>query len=52
LSELSAHSRLIATGQDSLENPDYVDRLNRAIEAVDAAIANYFEALGLPVPQA
>jgi hypothetical protein len=52
LGELSAHSRLIATGQDSLENPGYVDRLNRGIEAVNAAIASYFEALGLPVPHA
>jgi hypothetical protein len=50
--ELAAHTRLVATGQDSLENPDYLSQLDRLIGVVDSAVGDYVQVLGLIAPQA
>jgi hypothetical protein len=50
--ELAAHTRLVATGQDSLENPDYLSQLDRLIGVVDSAVGDYVQVLGLTAPQA
>jgi hypothetical protein len=50
--ELAAHTRMLAAGQASLDDSAYVDQLNALIEAANSAIAEYFQTLGLALPQA
>jgi hypothetical protein len=50
--ELAAHTRMLAAGQATLDDPAYVDRLNALIDASNSAIAAYFQVLGLSLPQA